>query len=528
MLDPLVIKEMWAAVATHLWQSTVVIAVLLLPYMLLRNGPARLRNMLWSIALIKLFLPLPLLVRLWEPLARYVTLTAAWLLGAGWLTYRWARERNAPGLKGGGPPAWADPRVEMRVLVALEDTGIPREVVCIVPGSALPAVTGLFRRRIVVSERMVLGLTAAELKAILLHEREHRRRFDPLRALAKRIALTVFFYYPPLWAVLRQLDSSCEMACDQAAIRAGVRPSAFARALARTLELGLSPAPAPAGLGIKARSTIQNRFDEISQPGRLVTMRRHRIALLSAITLAVLITAFPLPSCVKEGDPPPPPKPPEVAEVPPITDEAGHKNSVKPPVLIQETMVLPEYPEAERKTGIQGAVVLEARILKDGSVGEITVVEGVENHPSLEKSARDALRQWRFEPATENGEPVEMIVQIPLAFRLDDHAKTEGEAKAGGEETMPQLIPESIIKPEYPEDARKKGITGKVIIEAEVKPDGTPGNITVKEGIPGYPAFDDKAIEAVKQWRFRPGTRDGRPVAATVMIPLEFSLDDKK
>jgi len=575
MLDPQVLRQLWVAVATHLWQSTLVIAVLLPPYLLLRNGPARLKNMLWTIVLIKLFLPLPLLVKLWRPLAAhvfpalpsfllgafgsglagkvtyildpagfgvtsiqaaesgsgalYVTFSIAWLFGAGWLAFSWARQTRAPGLKGGTPVARANPRLKTRMLAALKDTGLPPQVMCIAPGSALPAVTGLIRRRIIVSERMVLGLSAEDLRAILLHEREHRRRFDPLRALLKRIALAAFFYYPPLWAVLRQLDLSCEMACDQAAIRAGVKPPAFVRALARALELGLSPAPAPAGLGIKARSTIQSRFEQISQPRRLVTMRRHRFALLSAITLVVLISALPLPSCVKEADPQPTPATPGTAEVTPTPAPviAGDEDSVVPPSLIREAMVLPEYPDAERKAAIEGAVMLKARILKDGSVGEITVVEGVEGHPALEESAKNALRQWKFEPATENGEPVEMDVQIPLAFRLDGHEKTGGE-ETGGEETMPQLIQDSIVRPEYPEDARKAGITGRVILETEVKPDGTPGNITVKEGIPGFPAFDEKAIEAVKQWRFKPGTRDGKPVASTVMIPMEFKLDDKK
>jgi len=572
MLDPQVLESVWAAVGTHLWQSTVVIAVLLLPYMLLRNGPARLRNMLWTIALAKLFLPLPLLVKLWEPLAPrivpllpsflrgafgsglagkvtyildpagfvaaagpaagsgsgalYVALTAAWLLGAGWLTLRWARKRNAPGLKGGTPVSEAKPGVRRRVLEALTCTGIPPEVVCVMPGSALPAVTGLFRRRIVISECMVLGLTATELKAVLLHEREHRRRFDPLRALATRIALAAFFYYPPLWALLRQLDLSCEMACDQAAIRAGVKPSAFARALARTLELGLSPAPATAGLGIKSKSTIQSRFEQISEPRRLVTMRRHRFALLGAITLLVMITAFPLPSCVKESDAPPPPEPPKVVEAPTPPEAPGEGDSVKPPALIEEAMVLPEYPEAERKARIEGTVLLQAQVLKDGSVGEITVVEGIEGHPALEESAKDALSQWRFTPATEDGKPVDMTIQIPLAFRVDNDKKAGSDAEAG--ETMPQLITESIIRPEYPEEARDAGVTGKLLLEAEVNPDGTPGKITIKEGIAGYPGFDQMAIEAVKQWKFKPGTKDGKPVTSTVMIPLEFDLDTEK
>ena len=572
MLDPQILKSLWAAVGAHLWQSTVVIALLLLPYALLRNGPARLRNMLWTIALAKLFLPLHLLVKIWEPLATsivpllpsflrgtfgsglagrvayvldpvgsgatagpaawsgsaalYITLTAAWLLGAAWLTFRWAHRLNAPELKGGTPAHGAPPTVKARLLEALQGTGIPPEVVYIVPGSALPAVTGILRRRIVVSERMVTGLTAAELKAILLHEREHRRRFDPLRALAKRIALAAFFYYPPLWAVLRQLDLSCEMACDQAAIRAGVRPSAFARALARTLDLGLSPAPAAAGLGIGAKSTLQSRFEQISKPGRLVTMRRHRFALLSAIALVVIITAFPLPSCVKESDSQPRTRPLKVADVPTPPASPGQEDSVKPPALIEEAMVLPEYPGAEKDAGIEGTVLLQARILKDGSVGEITVVEGIEGHPALEESAKNALGKWLFTPATEDGKPVDMTIQIPLAFRLDNDETAGTEAEAA--ETMPQLIPESIVRPEYPEDALDVGITGKVIVEAEVRPDGTPGKITVKDGIAGYPAFDQAAIEAIKQWKFKPGTKDGKPVTATVMIPLEFSLDSKE
>jgi protein TonB len=201
-------------------------------------------------------------------------------------------------------------------------------------------------------------------------------------------------------------------------------------------------------------------------------------------------------------------------------------------------MVMPEYPEAERKAGVEGSVMLEAVIRQDGSVGEITVIEGVDGHPALEQSAVEALKRWRFEPATEDGNPVAMAVQIPLAFRLngkEEHGGKTGAADAGGpggrdtgEDTMPELIPESMVMPEYPEEAREAGVTGKLILETEVEPNGAPGKITVKEGIPGYPAFDEAAIAAVRQWRFKPGTRAGEPVASTVMIPLEFNLEDKK
>lgn len=257
-------------------------------------------------------------------------------------------------------------------------------------------------------------------------------------------------------------------------------------------------------------------------------MRRHRFALIGAVTLAVMITAFPLPSCVKESDAP---QPPQVAKVPAPPEFPGEDDSVSPPALIDEAMVLPEYPKSEKDAGIEGSVMLKAEILKDGSVGEITVVEGVEGHPALEESAIKAFRQWRFSPATEDGQPVDMTIQIPIAFRLDNHGRGDGDTGAAGgtkaDETMPQLITESIVTPEYPEEARDAGVTGRMLLETEVLPDGTPGKITIKEGIPGYPGFDQMAIEAVRQWRFTPGTRDGKPVTCTVMIPVEFSLDDK-
>jgi protein TonB len=188
-------------------------------------------------------------------------------------------------------------------------------------------------------------------------------------------------------------------------------------------------------------------------------------------------------------------------------------------------MVLPEYPEAEREARIEGKVLLQARVLTDGSVGEITVVEGVDGHPAMEESAIKALSQCTFTPATEDGKPVEMAVQIPIAFRLDN--EMESGSRDTASETMPELITESIVKPEYPEEARDAGVTGRVLVEAEVLPDGTPGKIIIKDGIAGYPGFEQMAIEAVRQWRFTPGTKDGKPVTATVMIPLEFSLEDK-
>lgn len=260
-------------------------------------------------------------------------------------------------------------------------------------------------------------------------------------------------------------------------------------------------------------------------------MTRHRLALAAAVGIVAAVSLIPLPPVarsdhgekVAQATPAPVGKPEAIeAEVPapaPAPEAAG-EDLVKPPRVVLESYVAPQYPEAARKNGIEGKVVLDVTVGEDGTVGKITVTEGVPEWPSLEESAQEAVRQWKFEPATEGGEPVEMSVAIPVMFGLDASKQT---AEA---DTAPELVNESVIKPEYPEDARKDGVSGKVLLDVVIKKDGSPGKISVKQGIPGYPSFGEKAVEAVSQWKFKPATKDGEPIEMITAIPLMFRLDD--
>jgi len=77
-------------------------------------------------------------------------------------------------------------------------------------------------------------------------------------------------------------------------------------------------------------------------------------------------------------------------------------------------------------------------------------------------------------------------------------------------------------EPEYSEEARKNGLEGTVILHAEVDLDGLPHNIKVVRAL-GM-GLDEKAIEAVSQWRFRPGAKDGKPDTVAVTIEVNFRL----
>jgi TonB family protein len=77
--------------------------------------------------------------------------------------------------------------------------------------------------------------------------------------------------------------------------------------------------------------------------------------------------------------------------------------------------VEPEYPELAREQRIQGPVVLQALVGKDGAVEKLSTISG---DPQLAAAATDAVTQWRFKPFLRNGSPEEFQTQITVSFRL--------------------------------------------------------------------------------------------------------------
>jgi periplasmic protein TonB len=95
-----------------------------------------------------------------------------------------------------------------------------------------------------------------------------------------------------------------------------------------------------------------------------------------------------------------------------------------------------------------------------------------------------------------------------------------GAFKVGGGVTAPSLIHK--VEPEYSEDARKAKHQGTVLLYIEVDPSGKATNIRVIRSL-GL-GLDEKAIEAVKQWKFKPGYKDGQPVKVQAQIEVNFRL----
>jgi TonB family protein len=101
-------------------------------------------------------------------------------------------------------------------------------------------------------------------------------------------------------------------------------------------------------------------------------------------------------------------------------------------------------------------------------------------------------------------------------------AETSGRPYHHGEGASdPKII--SQVDPQYSEKARKAKFNGICVLSIIVEPDGTPSNVVVKTSL-GM-GLDEKAIEAVKKWRFQPAMKDGHPVRyGPLAIEISFRL----
>jgi TonB family protein len=228
-----------------------------------------------------------------------------------------------------------------------------------------------------------------------------------------------------------------------------------------------------------------------------------------------------------------------VASAPQVAESRAYKpgDGVSAPVMVKE--VKPQYTAGAMRAKVQGAVTLECVVQPDGTVGEVRVTKALD--PGLDQEAIKAVKQWRFKPGTKDGKPVRVLITLELTFTLRDKpaqplfpvrplapgdAGSKGRPEAarvyrpGDGVSAPIVVHE--VKPQYTAEAKKAKIQGTVTLECVVKTDGTVGEVEVITSLDA--GLEQEAIKAVKQWRFEPGTKDGKPVPVLITLEMTFTL----
>ena len=88
--------------------------------------------------------------------------------------------------------------------------------------------------------------------------------------------------------------------------------------------------------------------------------------------------------------------------------------------------------------------------------------------------------------------------------------------------TLPRVVRE--VKPQYTQAAMDERIQGSVLLTTVVEADGTVGDVHITTSLDPMFGLDEQAVQAARQWRFRAGTKEGKPVAVRIAIELKFTL----
>lgn len=200
------------------------------------------------------------------------------------------------------------------------------------------------------------------------------------------------------------------------------------------------------------------------------------------------------------------------------------------------------YPEAAHKAGIQGRVTVQFVVGKDGSIGNVSILRGV--NADLDAEAIRVISSMpKWKPGTQKGEPVKVKYTVPVMFRLapepvekiDEttvvgyHTPVAGEVYdvvdkmpefPGGMTGLMQYLSKNI---RYPAEAQTKGIQGRVTVAVIINTEGKAVNASIVRSVdPNLDAEALRVASTMPDWV--PGTKDGKPVNVKYTFPVTFRL----
>lgn len=336
-----------------------------------------------------------------------------------------------------------------------------------------PTVIGWLKPTILLPLGAFTGLSVQQVEAVLSHELAHIKRHDYLVNVLQNLTETVFFYHPAVWWLSRQIRVEREHCCDDVAVETCGNAVIYARALA-ALEESRQHA---ATLALAATDgSLVDRVRRLIGPAH-VDARRPSLPIAACV--AVILTIVTLSGAQARG---------EGAE--------RHRVTVDP---------------------------------SDGS-NPTRIVLPAESSVTIEDGVRTARLERNVTPPRPAGDAVSRVEALDAAMSSLDRAQSAPqEVTPEPRQVMPLRVGGSIreprkvvhVNPVYPEGAREAGVSGVVILEATIDPDGVPVNIKILRSIPD---LDQAAINAVREWRYQPTLLNGVPVPVIMTVTVNFTL----
>jgi TonB family protein len=363
-------------------------------------------------------------------------------------------------------------------------------------------------------------------RAVLTHELVHVARRDWLHTAIEELVCAVLWFHPLVWWVAGELRQAREEIVDRiAARRVGSRRTYSGTLVTFALR---HDAPSPRALAFFRTRQLARRLRSLAREAPMSTRHLVPSALAALLLLGGTVhTArafFPLHLGAQTPNQPSP-LDPEALSQPSALERQAYTvpKDGKPPRKIHDVKF--PYPPDVKSVVTSALFTVRVVVDVDGSVAEARLLKRQVSGPPVEAAVlADAVerlsqgtlatvRQWRFEPPAKA--PLAMTVTVN--YRADDGEKPP--AESGVELPVPIQEPNPI----YPPEALAAGIQGSVELRVTVGADGLVKDAVVRHSVP---ALDQAALDAVRLWTFRPGTKNGEPVEVVVDIEMVFTLKD--
>jgi len=438
-----------------------------------------------------------------------------------------------------------------------------------------PTVIGWLRPVVLVPASCLTGLSTMQIEAILAHELAHIRRHDYLVSVLQSVIETLLFYHPAVWWVSKQVRRERECCCDEMAVAVGGDRLAYARALSvleerracmpelvlganggvltmrirRLLGCGGASISSQLAAGMvlaiflmAAGSYVVTAARAEVNALRLAARAASRapIELEQVAPMNLQIAQLPLrpfqmkePVMMARADAPaapvsPPQSPPKSFDRLVQASLEGPAHDLGPGNGMF-AWFFPVYPPEAKAAGIQGVVAMHVTIANTGTVEDVQVISGPQE---LRQTTIDAVKQWRFDPTWDHGfsvgvKTIGVLYSLPSVVPVVGPVPPADEAVAGvkqygGDITAPLIMFKH--DPDYTELAKTDKVEGTVTVSLVVDEHGVPQHVQVARGLGD--GLDEKALEAVKQDRFRPAMQNDKPVAVFMYLHVDFKLID--
>jgi TonB family protein len=403
---------------------------------------------------------------------------------------------------------------------------------------AVPITVGVFDRIVILPQRFAREVSIEVLTSALGHEFQHIARHDYLLNLVYEFVFLPLSFHPAAAFARRRIRHTRELCCDAAVTTKLVPAEVYARSLVKLIgSAPLQPLAPDTTIGMNESDILEVRIMALLKKSNLSS--RKRVLLLVAAALLLITPCVAAARFALSFD---------TGRQAQSSDTTGPQNQERWKRTPDEQKMFELEAQAQK---LKQSLEQTPQSRQDERANIEAKLKDVER--SLEES-RKALESSQLSAQYADAQKLKLMLEYYEKNRGADDAKVKemeqllaqaktkspgdlelvrqafekmaAEQAAGQGDRKPRLL--SHTEAQYTDDARAKGIVGKVVLGFNIDPNGIPQDIQVKQSL--YPSLDQAAVEAVRSWKFQPAMKNGQVVSKWIEVQINFNLyqDPKK